>query len=341
MADDRFFPTPKPVSVGEIARLTSAKVLSGDSATLIDGVSSLKDGAKGTICFLASKKFLHEFETCKADACFVKEAPASTPSGMALLCVENPALAFAKTATHLYGVDAVPGIHPTAVIDATARIGDGCRIDAGAVIEAKVDIGANSHICANAVIGSGTQLGTHCKIGPNSSVSHALLGDRVTLHSCVSIGDDGFGFEGGADGHYKIPQLGRVIIQDDVEIGSGSAIDRGALQDTVIGAGTKIDNLVQIGHNCEVGRHCILAGHSGLSGSVTLGDFVIVGGYVGIADHAKIASGVQIAGKSGVPSNLSKPGVYGGIPAKPMADWRREVAVINRLVKQSRNKPKQ
>jgi len=343
MADTRFFAAPVPMTLNDVAALTGAVLLQdkgGEAgAAEITGVAALSRAQPGQICFYShSPRFLEAFRACRATACLVKEAIDPPPQGVFLLQVANPELAFALVAQRLYQDDPAPVIHASASIDPDAKVDEGCRIDAGVVVGPGVHIGARSWIKANTVIEQGVQVGRSCRIGPNCSLSHALIGDRVSLHGGVVIGSDGFGYVVGPQGHVKIPQLGRVIVQDDVEIGANSTIDRGALDDTVIGAGAKIDNLVQIGHNCSIGRHCVIAGHAGISGSVTLGDYVALGGQVGIADHAEIASGVQIAAKSGVASTIKRPGVYGGIPAKPMSDWRREVATLNRLVKQSRKR---
>jgi len=162
-------------------------------------------------------------------------------------------------------------------------------------------------------------------------LTHTLVGDRVIIHAGVKAGQDGFGFAMGRHGHMKVPQIGRVIIQDDVEIGANTTIDRGGLKDTVIGEGTKIDNLVQIGHNVVIGRHCVIVGMVGISGSAELGDFVVVGGQAGIVGHIKIASGVQIAGGSGVTHDITQAGRYGGAPAKPLVQFAREIAALKQL----------
>jgi UDP-3-O-[3-hydroxymyristoyl] glucosamine N-acyltransferase len=215
----------------------------------------------------------------------------------------------------------------------SAKIGSGTVVAPGAQIGVHVEIGRNCIIGQGAIIGRGVQIGHDVVIGPHVSISHALIGDHVSIFAGSRIGQDGFGFVGGATGHFKIPQLGRVIIQDNVEIGANCCIDRGALADTVIGEGTKIDNLVQIGHNTHVGRHCILAALVGLSGSIEVGDFVVMGGQVGVADHVTIGSGAQIAGKAGVTGNLAGGQVYGGFPAKPVGQWRREMGAIALLAK--------
>jgi UDP-3-O-[3-hydroxymyristoyl] glucosamine N-acyltransferase len=181
------------------------------------------------------------------------------------------------------------------------------------------------------VIGPCCRIGRDYSIGPGSTVSHALIGNRVILHPGVRIGQDGFGYAMGREGHFKVPQIGRVIIQDDVEIGANSTIDRGASRDTVIGEGTKIDNLVQIAHNVVIGRHCVIVAQVGISGSTTLEDFVVIGGQVGVVGHLRIGAGSQIAGSSNVATDVPPGSRWGGTPAKPVRDWFRELHTLKRL----------
>jgi UDP-3-O-[3-hydroxymyristoyl] glucosamine N-acyltransferase len=201
------------------------------------------------------------------------------------------------------------------------------------VIGPRAEVGSGTLIGAGAVIGAEVRIGRDCSIGAQSSVTHALIGDRVILHPGCRIGQDGFGYVMSPRGHGKIPQVGRVIIQDDIEIGAGTAIDRGAIRDTVIGEGTKIDNLVQIGHNVSVGRHCVIVAHCAIAGSVTLEDFVALGGRVTINNHVTIGEGAQVAGMSGVNSDIPPGGRWAGLPAKPAKLWMREVAWLERSAK--------
>jgi UDP-3-O-[3-hydroxymyristoyl] glucosamine N-acyltransferase len=205
------------------------------------------------------------------------------------------------------------------------------KLEQGAVVGREAQIGRGTTIAAGAVIGYRVAIGRGGYVGPAASVTHALIGDRVILHAGVRIGQDGFGFAMGPGGHLKVPQIGRVIIQDDVEIGANSCIDRGALKDTVIGEGTKIDNLVQIGHNVVIGRHCVIAGQAGISGSSELGDFVVMGGQSGMVGHIRIGPGAQIGGASHPKGDVAPGARMGGTPAMPLTEWARQLAFLKRL----------
>jgi UDP-3-O-[3-hydroxymyristoyl] glucosamine N-acyltransferase len=220
-----------------------------------------------------------------------------------------------------------PLIHPTATLEHDVRI------EPGAVIGREAQIGGGTTIAAGAVIGYRVAIGRGSYIGPGATVTHALVGDRVILHAGVRVGQDGFGFAMGAGGHLKVPQIGRVIIQDNVEIGANTCVDRGALKDTIIGEGTKIDNLVQIGHNVVIGRHCVIVAQVGISGSTELGDLVAMGGQSGAVGHIKVGAGAQIAGGAHVKDDVPPGARMGGTPAVPMQEWARQIAHLKRLAK--------
>jgi len=223
------------------------------------------------------------------------------------------------------GEDFTNGVH------ATAELERGVILEPGVTVGPEVKIGRGTVICAGARIGYRVCIGRDCYIGPNVCITNTLIGDGVSLHSGVSLGQDGFGFAMGPWGHLKVPQIGRVIIQDGVEIGGNSTIDRGALRDTIIGEGTKIDNLVQIGHNVVMGRQCVIVSQSGIAGSVEMGDGVVLGGQAGIAGHVKIGSGAQIAATSSVMKEVPPGGKWGGTPAKPLSEYFREITLVQKL----------
>jgi UDP-3-O-[3-hydroxymyristoyl] glucosamine N-acyltransferase len=221
------------------------------------------------------------------------------------------------------------GISGSATIDPSARLEEGVVVEANAVIAAGAEIGTGSVIAAGAAIGPGTRIGRDCHIGHAATVQHALLGNNVVVHPGARIGQDGFGYAPGPRGLLKIPQIGRVIIQDHVEIGANTTIDRGALDDTVIGEGTKIDNLVQIGHNVRIGRHCVLVAQVGVAGSATIGDGVMIGGAAGVNGHVTIGDGAQLAALSGVATDVPAGARWGGQPARPMRGFLRDAAEAN------------
>jgi UDP-3-O-[3-hydroxymyristoyl] glucosamine N-acyltransferase len=224
-------------------------------------------------------------------------------------------------------------VHPSATVHPSAHIGQGTQIDPGAVIGRDADIGERCHIGPNVVIGDGVLIGDDCRIGANCAISHALIGHRVEIETCVTIGSQGFGFVPGPAGLERMLQLGRVVVEEGVKIGANCAIDRGATEDTVIGAGSVLDNLVHIGHNVRLGRHCVICGQVGIAGSTVVGDGVMMGGQTGVADHLSIGSRAQIAAKSGVMRDVAPGTVVGGFPAVGIKDWHRQTTSIARLSK--------
>ena len=334
MADPRFFARQGPFSIGDLARLAGIDLgTGGDGGRLIRDVASLDDAGAEDISFFDNPRYAEAFSASKAGACIVHPKFVSrAPAGMQLLVTPVPYMAYARIARKFYPTPRPsPGIAPQALVAPTASVGERCRIDAGAVIGANAVIGEGAWIAPNAVIGDGVQLGKDVIVGACASVTHAIVGDRVMIYAGARIGQDGFGFASDETGHTRVPQLGRVIIGDDVEIGANTSIDRGAGPDTVIGTGCMIDNLVQIGHNVQMGRHCVIVSQVGISGSTRLGDFVVMGGQVGVAGHLSIGSGVRIAAKSGVSGDIPAGTDVGGTPSVPMREWRRQVAAIKQL----------
>ena len=339
MQDRRFFPDPPLLSLRRIASLTGAELLSGDPEQLIRGAAPLESAGPGDISFLDNPKYLKHFETTKAAACFCQPRYASrVPTHVALLATGEPYRAYREYLAHAYPAAVRPGgmfsgtagaqhglIHPEADLE------DGVVVEPGAVIGARAEIGAGTVVCAGAVVGPGVAIGRDCSIGANTTIQHALIGNRVIVHPGVQIGQDGFGFAMGPRGHAKVAQIGRVIIQDDVEIGANTTIDRGANRDTVIGEGSKIDNQVQIGHNVEIGRHCVLVAQVGISGSARLGDFVAIGGQSGVNGHVQIGDGAQIAAVSAVHGDVPAGARWGGVPARPVGEWFREMGALRKL----------
>jgi UDP-3-O-[3-hydroxymyristoyl] glucosamine N-acyltransferase len=347
MSDPEFFKAAKTLTVAEIAAMTGAQPAAGaplDRA--IANIAPLDAARPGDLAFFDNSKYIDDLAATRAGACLLAPRFAGkAPPGLAVLTVRDPYGAFVAVARALFpdslrpssvfGASGTAGanVHPS------ARLEPGVVLDPGVVVGPGAEIGAGTIVAANAVIGPGVRIGRNCSIGAQCSIQHSLIGDRVIIHPGCRLGQDGFGYVMGRRGHAKVPQVGRVIVQDDVEIGANSTVDRGANRDTVIGEGTKIDNLVQVGHNVAIGRHCVLVAQVGLSGSVTLEDFVVLGGRVVVNNHVTIGEGAQIAGTAIVSRDVP-PGVrYGGFPAKPVKLWMREVFLLERLARGTTAKP--
>ncbi len=347
MTDPVFIRPKQPITLQEILTLTGAEPVGAfDPLAVIENIKPLDLAGRNDLAFFDNPKFHAAFRETRAGACLIGQRYAGeTLKGTALFVSKNPYLAYVTVARAFYESALSPGsffgargVDPGASVHHEARLEDGVIVDPGAVIGAGAEIGSGTVIGANAVIGTDVRIGRDCSIGPGATVLHSLIGDRVIIHAGAHIGQDGFGYVATAKGHLKIPQIGRVIIQDDVEIGSGTTIDRGAGRDTMIGEGTKLDNLVQIGHNVLVGRHCIIVAQSGLAGSVKLGDRVLVGGKVGIAEHLTIGEGAIVYGGSGVIQNVPAGAHVMGSPAKPRMDFLREMVVLKQLAEEKRGK---
>ncbi|MFY9835767.1 MAG: UDP-3-O-(3-hydroxymyristoyl)glucosamine N-acyltransferase [Xanthobacteraceae bacterium] len=333
------------LTTGEIAALTGAKLREGDPADRrIRNVAPLDTAVSADVSFLDNSKYAGELARTQAGACLiVPRFAADAPRSLVVLETEQPYPAFVAVTRKLFPSLLRPssqfeekGHASSAQIDPTARIEAGVTIDPLALIGPRAEIGAGTLIGAGAVIGPDVCIGRNCAVGIHASILHAIIGDRVIIHPGVRLGQDGFGFLPSPQGHQKIPQTRRVIIQDDVEIGANTTIDRGASRDTIIGEGTKIDNLVQIGHNVSIGRHCIIVSQVGISGSVTVGDYAMLGGQVGIADHLSIGEGAMVGARAGVMSNIPAGGRWGGFPAEPAIDWKRGQAIVRRLVRRGK-----
>lgn len=345
MTEPVFFSPSRRFVASEIAALTGARLAGPDQANIeIARIAPAAEGGEGALIFVNGKREASALKTVTAAALLCPEGVAAfAPAGMAVLITPRPQAAFLTVARLLFPTSARPGpmtgeaaVSARAFVAEDADIEPGAIIEAGAVVGSGAAIGRGSVIAPNAVIGPSCRIGRDCYIGPNTTVQCCLMGDRVIIHAGVRIGQDGFGYMLEKGGHVKIPQIGRVVVQDEVEIGANTTIDRGTMSDTVIGEGTKIDNLIQIAHNVRIGRACVLAGQCGLSGSVTIGDHAMLGGAVGVADHVSIGAGAQIAARSGVTSDVSDNAVVSGYPAAPVNQWRREVATVRMLARKRR-----
>jgi len=339
MADPRFFANAGPIALGRVASLIGAELAAtADPGRPIRDVAPLDTAGPGDLSFLDNPRYAAAFAKSRASACIVTPGQArKAPPGMDLLLSPAPYMAYALAARAFYPRPRpVPGIAASATIDPTARIGAEVAIGPGVVVGPRATIGDRVTIGANSVIETAVEIGADCLIGPLVVLSHCTLGARVTLHPGVKIGQDGFGFAPDPKGHVKVQQLGRVIIGEDCEIGANTTIDRGSGPDTVVGAGTWIDNLVQLGHNVRVGRGCIIVAQTGISGSTRLGDFVVTGGQVGMAGHLTIGDGARLAAQSGLMHDIPPGATFGGTPAVPIAQFHRQTVALARLARERR-----
>jgi UDP-3-O-[3-hydroxymyristoyl] glucosamine N-acyltransferase len=342
-----FFARAAALSVADIVALTGAEPCEGaDLSRRLTGIAPVDQAGADDLTFVAETKFADALKSTQAGAVLTTERFTSHASkGVAVLRIRKPYDAFIIVARRIYSgalrptsVFGTVGVSPGAMVHPSAKLAADVTVDPFAVIGPAAEIGAGTLIGAHAVIGPGVTIGSECAIGPNSTVTHAHLGDRVIIHSGCDIGEDGFGYVQQAERHIKVPQIGRVVIHDDVEIGTGTKIDRGGMRDTVIGEGTKIDNLCQIGHNCVIGRNCIIVAQCGLSGSVTVGDSAILGPRTGIIPHINVGSRAITAGRSTIYADIPAGESWGGFPAKPRRQWLREVVALERLA--AREKPR-
>lgn len=340
-----FFPPAASPTLREIAAWTGATLVDETRAeTRIADVAAIDAAGPGDLTFLDNPRYLPQLKTSRAAAVLVQPRHrGDVPPSCAALLTPQPYHAMAAAMARLYPSAQKPGsgfdergVSAAAHVHSSARLEPGVVVDPGAVIGPGAEIGAGTVVGANAVIGPQVRIGRDCAIGPGATIACALIGDRVTVHAGAHIGQDGFGFALGARRHLKVPQIGRVIIQDDVEIGAGSTVDRGANRDTVIGEGAKIDNLVQIGHNVVVGRHCVIVSQVGISGSCVLDDFVVLGGQVGLAGHLHIGAGAQVGAASGVMNDIPAGQRWFGVPAQPAREHFRDIATLRKLARSDR-----
>ncbi|MDD2877967.1 MAG: UDP-3-O-(3-hydroxymyristoyl)glucosamine N-acyltransferase [Acidiphilium sp.] len=336
--DPRFFPRGGPFTLAEIAAAIGAPVPPTAAERRFRGIAPLQSAGPDEISFLDNRKYLPLLAATRAGAVILLTdlADRLPPPGIALP-VPQPYLAWAKAGGLFHPPPpATAGRHPTAIVDPSALVDQSAEIGPYAIIEARAEIGPRSVVGSHSVIGPGVTIGADCRIAAHVTVSYALIGDRVTLHPGVRIGQDGFGFAPSPQGFVSVAQLGRVIIGHDVDIGANTTVDRGSAQDTIIGAGTRIDNQVQIAHNVRLGRCCILVAQVGISGSTVFEDFVVVAGQAGFAGHLTIGKGARIGPQAGVMSNIPPGAEMLGSPAQPAKSFFREVAAIRRFARRDK-----
>ena len=327
-----------PFSLSELEHISGAKIFANNdlaSSFMIHDLASLSEAKATDISILHQKKYVKSLETSLAGACII--APDNikyAPERMFLLVHKNPYKAFALISQAFYPAEQlVPYIASSACISSSAILGKGCRVEHGAYIGENAVIGARCKIVVNSYIGDGVVLGDDCLIENNVSISNAVIGNKAQIYPGARIGQDGFGFASDADGHYKIPHRGRVLIGHDVAIGANTCIDRGSLKDTVIEDWVRIDNLVQIGHNVKIGQGSVIAGQAGLSGSTELGKSVLLGGQVGVSLHSKVGDGAVVMAQAGVVKDVEPGSKVSGYPAISARDWHRQTITLQRLVK--------
>lgn len=340
MADSGFFTNKGPFRLSELAEISGSSLYQGANPDhLVTDVQPLSTADENALSFFTNPKYLSEFKETKAGVCVIDEAYAEhAPTGISLLTSSDPYKSYAKISAHFYPPELGTGIvHQKAEVAATAKIGNNVSIGAFTVIEDGAQIGENSVIGPNCYIGSNVKIGAGCILNSHVSVRCSHLGDNVTLYAGSRIGEDGFGFAPDPVKHVKIPQLGRVIIGSNVEIGANTTIDRGAGPDTVIGDNCWIDNLVQIGHNAKIGKGCIIVSQTGISGSTVLEDYVVLGGQVGVTGHLTIGMGAQVTAMSGVISDVPSGEIYAGFPARPRREFFKSVATLRKLMKSKGN----
>ncbi len=338
MEYDTFFPPHEGVRLEDLALRLGAELVDESAGDrLIRSVAPVARAKEGDLCYVLTRRNREDLETCEASAILCDKALQSLiPPRIPVLLSKAPHTAFAMAGALLHPKAMRPspitsttdGISPAAYVDPTARLEANVIVEPMAVVGAGAEIGSGTRIGAGATIGSDVKIGRDCTIAAGASVLSAFVGNGVIIHNGARIGQDGFGYAPGPRGMLKIVQIGRVIIQDNVEIGANTTIDRGTMDDTVIGEGTKIDNLVQIGHNVRIGRHCGIVSQVGIAGSARIGNGVMIGGAAGVNGHITIGDGAQIAAMSGVVADVPPGERYGGVPARPLKDFLREMAEV-------------
>lgn len=336
MVDTRFFIHKGSLTIAKIAEICNAELKNaGKENEIINDINTMAAAGENEVCFFYDRKKKAAGAEIKAKACVTTpELAEFIAPNVIVLTTVNPKQAALKLKEAMYAEKRpAAGIASTAVIDATAEIGEGCSIADYAVIGANAKIGKNTVVEPFAVVSEGCVIGDNCRLGAHSCVAYTIMGNNCYIYNGARIGQDGFGFETINGVHKRIPQLGRVIMGNDIEVGSCTCIDRGALGDTVIGDGCRIDNLVQVAHNDKMGRGCVIVSQTGIAGSCTFGDYVVCGGQTGFADHLNVGSGAQIAAQSGVMRDIEAGSVMMGTPCVPFKDFMRQVSFIQKSSK--------
>jgi UDP-3-O-[3-hydroxymyristoyl] glucosamine N-acyltransferase len=337
--DPLFFARTGPHTLAIVAAAAAGEV-KGDCGPL-HGVAPLRTAGPHQVSFIDNRRYAEALAETRAGAVIVHpDLVARVPHGTVALVTPEPYAAWARVAALFHPEPPTcPGIHPSAIVEDGAQVDPTAEIGANAVVGPGAVIGARSRIGPGAVIAANVRIGPDCRIGPLVSISHAILGARVNILPGARIGQEGFGFATTARGFLTVPQLGRVVLEDDVEIGANSTIDRGSAQDTVIGAGTRLDNLVQIGHNVRTGRCCVIVSQAGISGSTVLEDFVVVAAQAGLTGHLRIGAKARVGAQAGVMGHVAAGADVVGSPAEPVRDFFRGVATLRKLSRKPTVRP--
>ncbi len=329
---------PVALTLSELARLVDGDIVRGGPDLLIEGIAALDEAGAAELSFLGNEKYRAQYLATRAGAVIVPRGVTEGPETSALIAADNPSFAFGLAVKHFVAATArvfTPGIHPRAIVDESAKLDPAkVRIHAGAVVMAGAEIGDGSEVGPNTVVGEDVKVGRDCLIYANVTIrERCLIGDRVILQPGVVIGSDGYGYEVVEGRHVKVDQVGIVEVQDDVEIGANTTIDRARFGRTVIGQGTKVDNLVQIAHNVQIGKHCLLVSQSGVAGSSRTGDYVVIAAQAGVGGHVKIGAKSVLAARAGATADLEGGKTYSGHPARPHMEEQRSRALIRQLPK--------
>lgn len=333
----RFWQTVRKITIKEIANLLKAEVV-GNQALLIERIKPIATATAADLTFLSNNKYNKQLQKSKAGACLIKESDLPIiPQDMTAIIVNNPYFALAQILEMFFPKAAHhSSISDKAFIHHTAKIGVGTFVGAGAVIEADAEVGSNCYIYPGSYIGNNVLIGDNVYIGHNVTIEYSKIGNNCIIHAGTRIGQDGFGFANDGNKIIKVKQIGTVIIGNNVEIGANTCVDRGTIEDTIIGDNTKIDNLVQIAHNVKIGQGCFLAGQVGIAGSTTIGNGVMLGGKVGVIGHLEIKDGAIATGASTIIRNVKKGQIVGGYPASEINQWHRQTILLKKMVEDSK-----